>query len=67
MKGTYMKLLLTTIESDEARTDLALKYLYCVLADSPMEVRLRSFGRNGFRGLGLTAGCQRTKCHNSSK
>ena len=46
MKGTYMKLLLTTIESDEARTDLALKYLYCVLADSPMEVRLRSFGRN---------------------
>ena len=41
-----MKLLLATIESDEARTDLALKYLYCVLADSPMEVRLRSFGRN---------------------
>ena len=46
MKGTYMKLLLATIESDEARTDLALKYLYCVLADAPMEVRLRSFGRN---------------------
>ena len=46
MKGTYMKLLLATIESDDVRTDLALKYLYCVLADSPMEVRLRSFGRN---------------------
>lgn len=46
MKGTCMKLLLTTIESDEVRTDLALKYLYCVLADSPMEVRLKSFGRS---------------------
>ena len=46
MKGTYMKLLLATIESDEVRTDMALKYMYCVLADSPMEVRLKSFGRS---------------------
>ena len=41
-----MKLLLATIESDEPRTGLALKYLYSVLADSPMEVRLRSYGRS---------------------
>lgn len=41
-----MRLLLTTIETDCVRTDLALKYLYCVLADSPMDVRLRSFGRS---------------------
>ena len=41
-----MKLLLATIESDAPRTGLALKYLYSVLADSPMEVRLRSYGRS---------------------
>lgn len=41
-----MKLLLTTIESDCRRTDLALKYLYSVVSDSPMNVKSRVFGRN---------------------
>ena len=41
-----MKLLLTTIESDCVRTGLALRYLYCVLADSPMDIKLKTYGRN---------------------
>ena len=41
-----MKLLLTTIESECCRTDLALKSLYCVVTDSPIDVQLKTFGRN---------------------
>lgn len=41
-----MKLLLTTIESECKRTDLALKSLYCVVADAPIDVQLKTFGRN---------------------
>ena len=41
-----MKLLLTTIESECKHTGLALKYLYSVVADSPVDVQLRSYGQN---------------------
>ena len=41
-----MKLLLTTTKSDNKRTDLAMKYMYSVVADSPMNVTLRIFDRN---------------------
>lgn len=41
-----MKLLLATIESDCRRTDMALKSLYSVVADSPMKVKSKAFGRN---------------------
>ena len=41
-----MKLLLTTIRSDQAYTELALKYLYSVVADSPVDVQLRCYEKN---------------------
>jgi radical SAM superfamily enzyme YgiQ (UPF0313 family) len=41
-----MKLLLTTIETDCASTDLALKSIYSVLTDAPMDVQIKTFGRN---------------------
>ena len=41
-----MKLLLTTIKSDNKQTELALKYLYSVLFDSPLDVHVKTFGRN---------------------
>ena len=41
-----MKLLLTTIESDCISTDLALKSIYSVVTDAPMDVQIRTFGRN---------------------
>lgn len=41
-----MKLLLTTIESECKRTDLALKSLYSITTDSPIDVHLKTFGRN---------------------
>ena len=41
-----MKLLLTTIKSDNKRTDLELKYLYSVITDSPLDVQLRTYERN---------------------
>ena len=40
-----MKLLLTTIGSCKC-TDLALKYLYSVVADSPIDVQLKTYGSN---------------------
>ena len=40
-----MRLLITTIETECPRTDLALKYLYSVVADSPMDVKLKTYGR----------------------
>ena len=39
-----MKLLLTTIKSDNKQTELALKYLYSVLFDSPLDVHVKAFG-----------------------
>lgn len=45
-KVREMKLLLTTTKSDNKRTDLAMKYMYSVVADSPMNVTLRIFDRN---------------------
>ena len=41
-----MKLLLTTIKSDCKQTELALKSIYSVISDSPMDVQLKVFGRN---------------------
>ncbi|MBQ9272121.1 MAG: cobalamin-dependent protein, partial [Mogibacterium sp.] len=41
-----MKLLLTTINSECKCTDLALKYLYCVVADSPIDVQLKTYDKN---------------------
>jgi len=41
-----MKLLLTTIKSDCKQTDLALKSIYSVITDSPLDVQLKTFGRN---------------------
>ena len=41
-----MRLLLTTIKSDCKQSELALKYLYGVIADSPLDVQLKVFGRN---------------------
>ena len=41
-----MRLLLTTIKSDCRQTDLALKSIYSVIADSPLDVQLKTFGRN---------------------
>ena len=38
-----MKLLLTTIESENRYTELALKYLYGVVAGAPIDVKLRCF------------------------
>ena len=40
-----MKLLLTTIESDRKRSEFELKYLYSVVADSPLDVKMKVFGR----------------------
>ena len=41
-----MKLLLTTIKTDNKRTDLELKYLYSVITDSPVDVHLKTYGSN---------------------
>ena len=41
-----MKLLLTTTKSDCRQTELALKSIYSVIADSSIDVQLKSFGRN---------------------
>ena len=41
-----MKLLLTTIRSDCKSTDLELKSIYSVLADAPLDMHLKTFGRN---------------------
>ena len=41
-----MKLLLTTIKSDCIQTELALKSIYSVIADSSVDVQLKTFGRN---------------------
>lgn len=39
-------MLLTTIKSDCKKTDLELKSIYSVIADSPVDVQLKIFGRN---------------------
>ena len=41
-----MKLLLTTIKSDCKKTDLCLKSIYSVITDAPVDVQLKTFGRN---------------------
>lgn len=41
-----MKLLLTTIKSDCKQTELALKSIYSVITDSPLEVQLKVYGKN---------------------
>ena len=41
-----MKLLITTIKTECPETELALKYLYSVVADSPIDVKLKSFEHN---------------------
>ena len=41
-----MKLLLTTIRSECISTDIALKSLYSVVTDSPMDVQLKTFEHN---------------------
>lgn len=40
-----MKLLLTTTKSDNSHTDLSMKYLYSVIADSPMDIALKTYER----------------------
>ena len=42
---TFMKLLLTTIKTNNKQSNLALKYLYGVLSDAPIELELHKFGR----------------------
>ena len=41
-----MKLLLTTKKSDNRYTDFTMKYLYSVVADSPMDISLKIYDRN---------------------
>ena len=41
-----MKLLLTTIKSGCPCTELALKYLYSVVADSPVDVQMKCYEKN---------------------
>ncbi len=38
-----MKLLLTTIGKDNPNTDIALRYIYSVISDAPLEVSMHSF------------------------
>ena len=45
-----MKLLLTTIKSDNKQSELALKYLYSVVCDSPVDVNVKVYGRNELYG-----------------
>ena len=45
-----MKLLLTTIKSDNRQSELALKYLYSVVCDSPVDVNVKVYGRNELYG-----------------
>ena len=45
-KGIAMKLLLTTIKTDCSYTDYSLRYLYSVLAESPLEVEMRTYDAN---------------------
>ena len=40
-----MKLLLTTIKTNNKQSSLALKYLYGVLADAPIDIEVRKYGR----------------------
>ena len=40
-----MKLLLTTIKTDCKYTDYAMRYLYSVVADSPLEVDMKTNGK----------------------
>lgn len=40
-----MKLLLTTITTDNKKSDLELRYLYSVLADAPIELEMKKYGR----------------------
>ena len=40
-----MRILLTTIKTDNKRSDLEMKYLYGVLIDAPVEIEMRSFDR----------------------
>lgn len=41
-----MKLLLTTIRSDRPQSGLEMKYLYSVIADSPMDVHITCYEKN---------------------
>ena len=41
-----MKLLLTTIRSDRPQSGLEMKYLYSVIADSPMDVHISCYEKN---------------------
>ena len=45
-----MKLLLTTIKTNNMHTELAMKYLYSVVADSPMDVTFREFDSDDHYG-----------------
>ena len=40
-----MRILLTTINTDNKRSDLELRYLYSVLCDAPIELEMHSYGR----------------------
>ena len=40
-----MRILLTTINTDNKRSDLELRYLYSVLCDAPIELDMRRYGR----------------------
>lgn len=40
-----MRLLLTTISTDNKRSELELRYLYSVLCDAPIELDMRRYGR----------------------
>ena len=40
-----MKLLLSTITTDNKRSDLELRYLYSVLVDAPIELDMKRYGR----------------------
>jgi len=41
-----MKLLLTTIKTDCTYTDYAMRYLYSVVDDSPLEVEMKTYGQD---------------------
>ncbi|MDD7019934.1 MAG: B12-binding domain-containing radical SAM protein, partial [Hornefia butyriciproducens] len=46
-----MRILLTTLNSKYIHTNLSLKYLYSVVADSGLDVELREFTINNERDL----------------
>jgi hypothetical protein len=44
-EGTTMKLLLTTIKTDCKYTDYAMRYLYSIVQDAPLETEMKTYDK----------------------